>query len=239
MNDPNQPVELPPNDVLRQMFAEQRAADSSGRMIPTGSGIAPVHAAALYRMTLAEKPSVVIEIGMAFGFSSLSILAALDRLGRQGRLISIDPHQKTDWHGAGVEAVRRAGFESMHELIDKPSYLALPELLGRKTVVDLAYVDGWHTFDYVLLDFFYLDKLLRQGGVCGFNDCGLAAVHRVLSFMRTHRKYEELDAGLKRDYTGRNFAVTCLRRILRWPRSDRYFRKTEAWEPGWNFYARF
>ncbi len=232
-------VELPPNDVLRQMFSEHRAVDVSGRALATSSGIAAQYATALYRMTLAVQPSVVVEIGMGFGFATLSILTALDQLGRRGRLISIDPHENTDWHGTGVAAVKRAGFESMHTLVEKPSHLALPELLAGGTAVDLAYVDGWHTFDYVLLDFFYLDKLLRAGGVCGFNDCGLAAVHRVLSFMRTHRRYEEINAGLTPDYTGRNPAVTLLRRILRRPRSDRYFRKTQAWEPAWNFYARF
>jgi hypothetical protein len=25
--------------------------------------------------------------------------------------------------------------------------------------VDFAFMDGWHTFDYTLLDFFYTDKL--------------------------------------------------------------------------------
>ena len=41
---------------------------------------------------------------------------------------------------------------------------------------DLVYVDGHHSFDYVLLDFFYADQLLGAGGVVGFNDCGWPSV---------------------------------------------------------------
>ena len=169
---------------------------------------------------------------MANGVSSRAILSAIG----DGKLISIDPNQSTQWNSSGVEAI--AEFAAHHQLIEKPDYLALPELLSSGTSVDLAYVDGWHTFDYVLLDFFYIDKMLKVGGVIGFNDCGMAAIDKVLRFVTQHRKYMEVPV-LPRTYEGRNPAVSLARRIENRQSQDRYFRKIENWEPGWDFWKQF
>ncbi len=108
---------------------------------------------------------------MAHGVSSLAILSSPSCQARVA-LISIDPNQHIQWHATGVSNVVRAGFSQAHELLEIPDYLGLPRLLEQNTIVDFAYVDGWHTFDYTMLDFFYLDKLLKVGGIVGFNDCG-------------------------------------------------------------------
>lgn len=100
-----------------------------------------------------HKPQVVLEVGMAYGIASLSILAALDEAGEGGKLISVDPNQNSDWKGIGIANVRRTGVIDRHRLIEEPDFLALPALLKDEVNVDFAYVDGWHTFDYVLMDF--------------------------------------------------------------------------------------
>jgi hypothetical protein len=81
--------------------------------------------------------------------------------------------------------------------------------------------------------------MLNVGGLIAFNDCGYRAVHRVIRFVLSHRKYREIDVGLPRDYRGRNALVTASRRLTGRSSSERYFEKLEAWEPSWNFYARF
>jgi hypothetical protein len=85
--------------------------------------------------------------------------------------------------------------EAGHQLIEEVDYIALPELVKRKCRIDFAYIDGWHTFDYVLLDFFYIDKMLNTQGIVAFNDAGYLSVHRVLKFMISHRKYRESTHG--------------------------------------------
>src|SRR5205814_2034177 len=103
-----------------------------------------------------------------------------------------DPHQSNEYKRAGVTAIDRAGLTGRHTLLETFDYLALPNLLAATQSVDLAFVDGWHTFDYTLLDFWYLDKMLRVGGIIGFDDCHFAAVHKVIAFINTHRQYEEV-----------------------------------------------
>ena len=193
-------------------------------------------ATALTSMIRREKPTLCIEIGMAYGISTLAILAGL---GENGRLISIDPFQNSDFGGFGLDLVARTDRAAQHELIEAPDYLALPRLLAEGRRPDFAYIDGMHTFDYVLLDGFYVDKLLPVGGVAAFNDCGFRSIHKYLRFFRRHRHYEELDAGLTPDYRGANPAITAFRTLQRRSSQDRYFRKLSNDEPAHNFYKNF
>jgi len=43
----------------------------------------------------------------------------------------------------------------MHEDFD---FKVLPRLLESGKKIDFAYIDGWHTFDYTLLDWCYIDR---------------------------------------------------------------------------------
>lgn len=234
------------NPILEQLFERRVATSQTGETVEVRADIRVAFAEALYKAVLEAKPKLVVEIGMAFGGSSLAILTALDQIGAGGKLISIDPNQSTQWQGCGVESVKKAGFDGSHELIEKFDYIALPELLSRNQTIDFAYIDGWHTFDYTLIDFWYIDKMLGAGGVVGFNDCHMTAVDRAIKFVLSHRKYEEINVGLPVEYAD----YTPLREIKRItggnPRAeyykqaqDRYLKKTEMWEPDWDFYAEF
>ena len=195
------------------------------------SGIAVEYAVGLHRAVLTRRPQTMIEIGMANGAASLAILSALAQLGGERRLISIDPYQSTQWDSAGLKNVEANGFAHLHRLIEEPDYLALPELARQRLALDAAYVDGKHSFEYVLLDFFYLDKLLPVGGIIGFNDCGWQTVRKALRFVVTNRKYAEMQVGLTPNYRGRNVAATVGRRVLNVVNNDRWFTKTANWEP--------
>ena len=228
-----------PNDVLRRMYASGQVLDAEGKPQPLRDAITPAYADALYRFVLQNKPRTVVEIGLSYGASTLGILTALRDGGSRGKLISIDPFQNRYEKGIGLLNIKRAGLESLHEFIEKPSHAALPELLAKGVQIDFSYVDGFHIFDYVLLDFFYLDKMTPPGGAIAFNDCGWRSIHRVIRFIRTHRKYEEVDVGLPSNYRGRNLFFSVARWLARRSNSDRYFRKVENWEPDGNFFKSF
>jgi predicted O-methyltransferase YrrM len=228
-----------PNPTLKAIVDQQTVLDENDQPQRLTSHISVAHANALYQIVRTLRPSLVVEVGMAFGISSLAITTALAEINEGGRLISIDPFQMSDYKGLGVLNIKRAALASFHELITKPDYLALPELVEQPIQFDLAYIDGMHTFDYTLLDFFYIDKLLKVGGIVGFNDCALPAVRRVLGFVLSHRKYVEFDAGLRPNYFTRNPFTTAKRIITRTSKADRYYRKLEAWEPAWDYYRSF
>ena len=106
-----------------------------------------------------------LEVGMAFGISSLYILQ-----NKNTTLLSIDPFQSTQWKNSGVDIVKNLEFDNRHTLIEDKSYVVLPELLKKEEKYDFIFIDGFHTFDYTLLDFFYADKLLKINGVIIIDD---------------------------------------------------------------------
>ena len=72
-----------------------------------------------------------------------------------------------------------------------------------------------------------------------FNDCGFRSIHKFLKYFPKHRQYEELDVGLKPDFTGANPLFTAIRRATGRSNQDRYFRKLSDWEPPHNFFKSF
>lgn len=234
-------MKMPPCKTLNDIFASGYVEDASGGRINLHSNISREHAMALYGTVRKYKPVLCVEIGMCFAISTLSILTALRENNNGGRLISIDPFQTDPRHekGIGLMNVKRAGLDNLHELVENTSYEALPAMLTGGTSIDFAYIDGCHHFDYVLLDFFYLDKMLRVDGVVGFNDCGWRAVHKVLKYVQRYRHYSELNVGLPRNYKASNPLFSLIKRLEGRAGNDRYFRKREEWEPEGAYFKRF
>ena len=223
--------QLPPNPVLQEIFRTGMLNHPSGQRLKTAANIGPQNSLALYETVLKHRPKIVIEIGMAYGISTLSILTALQKIGT-GRLISIDPY--IGWPTGKIVAehnIKMAGLGEFHEHIQSFSHLALPKLLSEGMTVDFAYVDGAHTFDYCFVDFFYLDKLLVENGIVAFNDCGWRSVHKVICFLDKWRHYKEMDVGLPKKHKGANPLFSIIKFLEGRSTNDRYFQKTKEWEP--------
>ena len=125
-----------------------------------------------------------LEVGMAFGISAMYITNTFPDVS----LISIDPFQSTQWKSMGVKLLENTKLNDKHTLIEKKSYIALPELLEKygEGSFDFIFIDGWHTFDYTLLDFFYADKLLRVGGIIIVDDALHRGVAKFVKYIDTN-----------------------------------------------------
>ncbi len=227
---------LHPKALLDDAYRTGSVTNAHGVAVSAHSQITPIFAQALCDFVEREQPKTVVEVGMALGFSSLAILSALPE---DGILISVDPFQDTDYEGAGMAQVARSTHAKRHRLVAEADYLALPKMIEQGLKVDFAYIDGMHTFDYVLLDAFYLDKLVPVGGAIAFNDCGFRSIHKFLHYFVKHRKYIEIDVGLPRNFRGANPIKTLIRTMTRRSNQDRYFRKVADWEPEHNFFRNF
>jgi predicted O-methyltransferase YrrM len=181
----------------------------------------------------------VVEVGMAYGVSALTILTALQENGT-GQLISIDPYPK--WESARETAlnyIHLSGLSGLHRHIHAPSEIVLPKLYDDGVKAQFVYIDGHHGFDHAFIDFFYSDLLLDIGGVIAFDDSAWRSVHKVIRYLNSHREYEEIDVGLKKLYAGRNPLGTLARRLQGRFGSTRYFSKRSDFAPPYNFYKRF
>lgn len=225
--------------TLQALYDTGSVIDADGNQHAIGSQISILHANALYNTVRQIHGGACVEIGMAHGASTLAILCALRdteaSTGRVGKLISIDPYQK-DYHDVGLTNVEREGLSRFHQFERQPDYAVLPDLLKQKMQIDFAYIDGSHTFDDTMIDFYYLDKLLVRGGVVGFNDCAVPNVDMVIRYIKKHRGYDEINVGLKRAYLTRDLKRALLNIVFMRSKADRYFRKVNDTKPAWNSY---
>lgn len=216
-----------PNPILQKIYETNAIVAPSGERVDltAAGGVNWQMAEAIYNTVRKHRSRRVLEIGLASGISTLSILQALAENGDGGSLVSIDPFQSTDGRNAGVNHVEQAGFKDRHRAIEEFDYVALPKLLAAGERFDLVYIDGNHDFEYAVFDYFYADLLIPVGGLVGFNDCGWRSVHAALKQIPPRQRYEEIDVGLEPDYSARNLIGSLERRLTGRSSSDRYFRK--------------
>lgn len=183
------------NSVLSEILktGTTKTASGSGN-VKIHSSISSSEGQLLQRLVRQVNATVSLEVGLAYGVSALFICDALNvRNGTQH--IVIDPKQHTwgdSWEGIGIANLRRAGYSDIVRLIEAPSYRALPELERAGQRVDFALIDGWHTFDFTLVDFFFIDRMLNVGGVVAFDDANWPAVRKVCRFVKTNLAYSVL-----------------------------------------------
>lgn len=182
--------ELAPREVLRQIAETGRTILPSGDEVQVTSHIDPACGALLQATVKSIRPKIGVEVGLAFGISTLYILEALSDAGGE-RLIGMDPAQHDQhWRGGGLHNIRRAGYARLYEFHEESSQQFLPALVASDQRIQFAFIDGWHTFDHVLVDFFYIDQMLDVGGVVVFDDVGYPSIRRACDFVVTNRDYE-------------------------------------------------
>jgi predicted O-methyltransferase YrrM len=185
----------------------------------------------LQRIVADIRPMTTLEVGMAYGVSTLFLCDALQRTSG-GRAVhyALDPFQSTLWRGIGRRHVVEAGYESMVRVIEERSEFALPDLLRTGVHLDFALIDGWHTFDQVMLEFYYVNRMLNVGGVVAFDDAARPGINRVIRYAMNYDAY--------RVYGGQTFANGIswkghVRRALRSiPRVRRIVRR-DLLQPDW------
>jgi predicted O-methyltransferase YrrM len=176
--------------ILAEIRASNRVVDAEGRSRDLDSAI-DVHEGAMLESFVRDGGfSRTLEVGCAYGLSSLHICGALSEGGHH---TIVDPFQRSQWGGIGLANLQRAGFDR-YTLIEQPSELALPKLLSESQSFQLIFIDGWHTFDHTLLDAFYATRLLEVGGILMIDDGQMPAVRRVLRYLSNYPCYEVVGA---------------------------------------------
>jgi predicted O-methyltransferase YrrM len=178
------------NPLLETIYQRRWVEDAEGRRVnPFPTATPQEMGLLLHRIITEHQLDRTIEIGMAYGLSTLAICQAHQDKGA-GEHTAIDPTQGRHWSNIGLLNVRRAGFEERCRFLESRSDEALPQLLREGRQFDFAFIDGSHLFDYVLNDFFYLDKMLTVGGYVIFDDLWMPAVRKVLQFILRNCAYE-------------------------------------------------
>jgi predicted O-methyltransferase YrrM len=174
-------------ELLDAIYRDRQVIDRDGKRHPLHSEVTQDEGQLMASLIERHRFTRTLEIGCAFGISSLFICEALRRNGA-GRHTIIDPGQHTYWQGIGVGHLARCGL-SNYELIERPSEFALPELAERDRSFQFALIDGFHTFDQVLLDFFFIDRMLEVGGIVVLDDLQLPGIRKVARYIAKYPNY--------------------------------------------------
>jgi predicted O-methyltransferase YrrM len=179
--------------ALLSMYRNEPQAGADGQLHPIdcATRISAPQGMWLYDLCLSAKPKATLEIGMAYGFSTMYILAALAR-NRAGHHTAIDPFQNAYWHGIGLTHARThapaGGNNGGFRFIEDRSDRVAADLARANAAFDLIYIDGNHRFDDVLTDFYLYAPLCAIGGHIVFDDVRMPSIRTVISFVRTNRK---------------------------------------------------
>lgn len=185
--------------VLRDMYGggELWGTDPASPHRPDGiTRISIAQGAALHKLVRDSKVSRSLEIGFAYGYSTVWILDAL-RKRDDAVHHAIDPFEATLWHGIGLVQASRVKTAAKFRWLPGYSVHALSRLIRSRESFDFIYIDGNHRFDDVLVDFYLSDQVTRVGGYIVFDDAWMDSIAAVCRFVARNRAYEMLPQELE------------------------------------------
>jgi predicted O-methyltransferase YrrM len=139
------------------------------------------------------QPVTSLEVGLAFGISTLFILEKhREKVSPAGSHIVIEPFP---FGGVAEHNLKKEGVLDLADIRYHRSDEVLPRLYYEGRRVQFAYVDTTKLFDTVMQDFYFIDKMLDVNGVFILDDCGGAwpGVQRVARFINTLPHYRVMD----------------------------------------------
>lgn len=176
------------HSLLTEIFSTRNFTNSNGEIVKIHSDTAGDQCEFLQRIIADNNFSKGIEIGFAYGISTLAITEALVR--NTGRHTVIDKFQLTDWKGNGLDLLQQSGLSEKLDFHEEFCYRMLPRLLDQGRTFDFAYIDSTKQFDWLLVDFFFLDKLLDINGVIVFDDVSFKGIRKLLRYISQFPNYE-------------------------------------------------
>ncbi len=180
-------------DLLQTMYSAEALpgteSDSPVKIL-RNTRISVQQGAAIHALIRGMPAVRTLEIGFAYGYSTIWILDA-HRVHPNAVHIAVDPFEKTGWDGIGLRAIEQLSYvpKTCFRWMENPSIHALTSLIRDGELFDLIYIDGAHLFDYIMVDMFLCDKLLKPEGLMILDDMWLGAVQRAVRFTEANRAY--------------------------------------------------
>lgn len=209
------------NQLLEDVFATQTFLTQDKRSIQIHSETGKAQCEFIQRLILENKFSNSIEIGFAYGMSALAITEEITK--NNGRHVIIDKFENTGWNGVGLDLITQAGYFSNIEFYEEYCYVVLPKLLEQGRKFDFAYIDSTKQLDWLMVDFFFLDKLLEKNGIIVFDDVSFPGIRKLLRYISQFPDYKVYDTFPKNQKL--NFGGKVLSMLKLMPKSSKYIKE--------------
>lgn len=181
------------NPLLESIYESKKVHNAQGETRDAfPSSVFYEDGMAMYKITKSFEKADTLEIGVAYGASTLFICQAHQENGG-GHHIAIDPYQTCEYEGIGTLNAGRAGYADFLEFYEERSFAVLPRLFAEGRSFDFTLIDGNHRFEHAFVDFFYCDRMLKEGGYLMLHDPWMPATRKLLTFiLRTRNESFEL-----------------------------------------------
>jgi predicted O-methyltransferase YrrM len=176
------------NKFLENIFATKKFTNSKNQIIDIHSETNRGQCEYLQNIIKKNNFKSSIEIGFAYGISTLAITEEIVNNG--GQHLVIDKFQNTGWGGNGIDLINQAGYSGKVAFYEEFCYVVLPTLLEKGMKFDFAYIDSTKQFDWLLVDFFYLDKILDLNGIIVFDDVDFPDIRKLLRYISQFPNYK-------------------------------------------------
>ena len=174
--------------LIDEIFQSGKLVDINGNEHTLGANIDQAEGSFLFNLIKENGCKKTLEVGCAMGISSLYICAAHNGVEGANHTI-IDSMQTTDWNSIGITQLNKAGVDC-YRLLEEPSEFALPRLAEKGEKYDFCFIDGWHTFDHTLIDFFYIDRMLDEGGIVAIDDISFPGIEKLMRYLVNYPNYK-------------------------------------------------
>lgn len=174
-------------ELLTHMYTAERLQGTEGEAAPGLTRIGPLQGAVLHRLVRQTGALRTLEVGFAFGYSTIWLL---DALPPGARHVAVDPHERALYAGVGLFQVQQLMAAAHFEWRGAYAIHALSDAIRAGERHDLIFIDGNHRFDDVLVDFYLADQALRPGGIMAFDDMWMPSVRSAVSFVASNRAYQ-------------------------------------------------
>lgn len=146
----------------------------------------------IYNLIKDNSITRTLETGFAYAKSASHIMAASG-----AKHIACDPFQE-NYQNLGLENVKTLQMTEQLEFHPDFSHSVLPKLLEREEKFEFVFVDGDHRFDGELIDFYYADLMLDEGGYILLHDTWMRTTRLLMSFIDSNKKnYKSVPTGLR------------------------------------------
>ncbi len=198
------------DQFVQEALANQQVAMPDGSVVKLEANISEDEGSLLHDLVLRYQPTRSIEVGCSFGISAHYICEAMQKVSGKEHIV-VDSGQRLGVRWAGFYHLLQSGYGHLLTFHVARSQEVLPDLCAKGIRVDFAFIDGWHTFDHALVDFFQIDKMLNVGGIVAFDDADWPSIRKVCRFVETNRQYERIaEAGA---VDGKNASLVAYRKL--------------------------
>lgn len=165
--------------------------DDSGQRIALHSHTSKRQGEFLQAMFDLVKPKKSLEVGFAYGISTLFILEKHRQNNSNDQChIVIEPDDY--WGSAAVHNIGKEGLTKYLEIKKDYSDRILTALFLQNHRIQFSYIDTTKRFDIVMQDFYFIDKMTDVGGIVILDDCGggWPGIQRVARYVSTLPHYK-------------------------------------------------